>query len=184
MAGLSKTEVDTRKRLALMLSKDNGVSSAQKPPEDDIASEKRVFSVRLGKFRGLNGGGGEEGVRQAVVIWMQGDVSRWVRSNMWLLIRTCRWPCGHTGNSSTDGDVEGKKISIGSKDESFSVSKIWLWPKKGKFPSSSDTHIAFTFLFALNFFGAKLCDYDSFVLNFMANGCNVLLSFQLFSTHL
>ena len=43
---------------------------------------------------------------------------------------------------------------------------------------------AFTFLFALNFFGAKLCDYDSFVLNFMANGCNVLLSFQLFSTHL
>ena len=50
--------------------------------------------------------------------------------------------------------------------------------------SLKSSHSSFTFLFALNFFGAKLCDYDSFVLNFMANGCNVLLSFQLFSTHL
>nr|CAN61651.1 hypothetical protein VITISV_014602 [Vitis vinifera] len=136
----------------------DGVSSAQKPPEDDIASEKRVFSVRLGKFRGLNGGGGggggegegerEEGVRQAVVIWMQGDVSRWVAlcpnradAGSDAVVKLMKGRGGHTGNSSTDGDVEGKKISIGSKDESFSVSKIWLWPKKGKFPSSSDTHI-------------------------------------------
>ena len=153
----------------------DGVSSAQKPPEDDIASEKRVFSVRLGKFRGLNGGGGGggggggegegEGERgggetscsnlDARRCFSMGSF-QYVVANSDLQVALCpnradagsdavvklmKGRGGHTGNSSTDGDVEGKKINIGSKDESFSVSKIWLWPKKGKFPSSSDTHI-------------------------------------------
>ena len=38
-------------------------------------------------------------------------------------------------------DVEGKKISSVSKGDSFSVSKIWLWPKKGKLPTSLDGQI-------------------------------------------
>ena len=46
---------------------------------------------------------------------------------------------GQNGNSANDGDVEGKKINMRSKGESFSVSKIWQWSKKGNFPSSSDT---------------------------------------------
>ncbi|XP_059656027.1 RING-H2 finger protein ATL46-like [Cornus florida] len=56
-------------------------------------------------------------------------------------VRVVKGRGGHNGNSSIDGDVEGKKINIRSKGESFSVSKVWLWPKKGKFPSSSDTHM-------------------------------------------
>ena len=37
--------------------------------------------------------------------------------------------------------LKGRRLKLEAKDESFSVSKIWLWPKKGKFPSSSNTHI-------------------------------------------
>ncbi|KAI8008264.1 hypothetical protein LOK49_LG07G00783 [Camellia lanceoleosa] len=43
------------------------------------------------------------------------------------------------GKPIVDGDMEGKKISIGSKTDSYSVSKIWLWSEKGKFASSSET---------------------------------------------
>ena len=43
------------------------------------------------------------------------------------------------GNSSTD-DVEGKKINITRKGESFSVSKIWQWSRKDKLTGSSDAH--------------------------------------------
>ncbi|XVE92471.1 hypothetical protein REPUB_Repub01dG0100000 [Reevesia pubescens] len=46
---------------------------------------------------------------------------------------------GQDGNLSNDGDVEGKKINMKSKGESFSVSKIWQWSKGGKFPSPSDS---------------------------------------------
>ncbi|KAL0342809.1 UNVERIFIED_CONTAM: RING-H2 finger protein ATL46 [Sesamum calycinum] len=37
-------------------------------------------------------------------------------------------------------DMDTKKINPRSRGDSFSVSKIWLWSKKGKFPSSSDTN--------------------------------------------
>ena len=46
---------------------------------------------------------------------------------------------GQNGNSTVVGDTEGKKISIGNKGESFSVSKIWQWSKKGKLHSALDT---------------------------------------------
>lgn len=46
---------------------------------------------------------------------------------------------GQNWNFTGEGDVEeGKKINSRAKGESFSVSKIWLWSKKGKFPSSND----------------------------------------------
>lgn len=142
-----------------------GVSSAQKTPEDDINGEKRVFSVRLGKFRSLDDGGGGEGERgggetscsnlDARRCFSMGSF-QYVVANSELQVALCpnrgsggsdaavkmvKGRGGQIGNSSSDGDVEGKKIKIGSKEESFSVSKIWLWPKKGKFPSSSDHHI-------------------------------------------
>ncbi|RWV83991.1 hypothetical protein GW17_00054336 [Ensete ventricosum] len=45
-----------------------------------------------------------------------------------------RWYC--TGNEA----VEGKRLKFGSRHESFSVSKVWLWSnKKGKVSMSSDT---------------------------------------------
>lgn len=56
-------------------------------------------------------------------------------------VRLVKGRAGQNGNSHCDGDAEGKKINSASKGESFSVSKIWLWPKKGKFPTSSETHM-------------------------------------------
>src|ERR1044072_6697004 len=44
-------------------------------------------------------------------------------------------------SSYTDVDVEGKKINIAMKGESFSVSKIWQWSRKDKSTSSLDTHL-------------------------------------------
>uniref|UniRef100_A0A0A9CWJ8 Uncharacterized protein n=1 Tax=Arundo donax TaxID=35708 RepID=A0A0A9CWJ8_ARUDO len=39
----------------------------------------------------------------------------------------------HTGNeASAAAAAEGKRIGAGSKGDSFSVSKIWQWPRNGK----------------------------------------------------
>lgn len=48
---------------------------------------------------------------------------------------------GYLAKFSDTGDVEGKKISGHTKGESFSVSKIWLWSKKSRFPSSSNNRM-------------------------------------------
>ncbi|PIN18789.1 hypothetical protein CDL12_08546 [Handroanthus impetiginosus] len=39
-----------------------------------------------------------------------------------------------------NGEIDGKKISSRSRGDSLSVSKIWLWSKKGKFLSSFDAN--------------------------------------------
>ncbi|XVF02415.1 hypothetical protein REPUB_Repub04eG0173800 [Reevesia pubescens] len=151
-----------------MLSSNGGseVSLGPKPAENDIG--KRVFSVRLGKFRISNDRRGEvegEGVNR--VIRDEGETSssnlgarrcysmgsyQYVVADSDLQVALCpskggngnasmklvKGRVGQSGNSSNDGDVEGKKINMTSKGESFSVSKIWQWSKKGKFPSSSD----------------------------------------------
>uniref|UniRef100_A0A803LJ44 Uncharacterized protein n=1 Tax=Chenopodium quinoa TaxID=63459 RepID=A0A803LJ44_CHEQI len=52
---------------------------------------------------------------------------------------------GKNGNLTADhnfGDAEARKINIGSKTESLSVSKIWLWSKKGKSTNSSNTEFS------------------------------------------
>ncbi|KAL6969481.1 RING-type E3 ubiquitin transferase [Sarracenia purpurea var. burkii] len=129
------------------------VTSIQKPDLDDIVDEKKVFSVRLGKFSNKNDGeGGEKregetstssdlGARRC---YSMGSF-QYVVANSDLQVVVCPKKDkgrvgGQNGNFSVDGGEDGKRIGIGSKGESFSVSKIWLWPKKGKFPSSSDTH--------------------------------------------
>ncbi|CAL5338353.1 unnamed protein product [Camellia sinensis] len=143
----------------------SGVNSAQKPAEqDEIVGEKKVFPVRLGKFRNTNdsssgGGGGErrEGETSnsnldARRCYSMGSFQYVVpSSNLQVVLcpnSTAGGNGGHVkgrggqnGNFTADGDAEGKKISSRSKGESFSVSKIWLWSKKGKFTSSSDTHM-------------------------------------------
>jgi hypothetical protein len=128
-----------------------GIGSVNKDMESRIMNGKRVFSVRLGKFKSSNN---VEGVEKR-----EGE-----SSNCNLDVRRC-YSMGSfqyvladsdlqvtmgasKGDSmrqlkgfSNDGDVEGKKISIARKGESFSVSKIWQWSKKdSKIPSSSDTH--------------------------------------------
>ncbi|KAE8730255.1 RING-H2 finger protein ATL46 [Hibiscus syriacus] len=137
----------------------SGVSLGTKPAENDIG--KRVFSVRLGKFRSSNEGKGRE-VEEGETSSSNLDARRCYSMGSFqyvvadeLQVTLCR-PSrgsndtassmklvkgrgGNNGNSSNYGDFEGKKINLTSKGESFSVSKIWQWSKKGKFPSSSDT---------------------------------------------
>lgn len=138
-----------------------GASLGLKPAENDIRREKRVFSVRLGKFRSSNDG--SEGIErvegetscsnlearrcysmgsyQYVVADSELQVTLCPRRGGSASVRFGKGRSAQNDNSSNDGDVEGKKINFRSKGESFSVSKIWQWSKKSKFPSSSETHM-------------------------------------------
>ncbi|KAK7317599.1 hypothetical protein RJT34_01971 [Clitoria ternatea] len=149
-----------------------GASVSSKHAENHIMSGKRVFSVRLGKFRSSNNeeGGVERGGGETSGTSNSMDVRRcysmgsfqYVVADSDLQVALCttnrgdggdggggvsnsirqlRGRVGHYGNSSTDGDVEGKKISIARKGESFSVSKIWLWSRKDKVSSSPDKYL-------------------------------------------
>ncbi|XP_059446155.1 RING-H2 finger protein ATL46 isoform X2 [Corylus avellana] len=140
----------------------SGVISGQKPSENEIVSEKRVFSIRLGKFRSSNdgGGGGGGGVERGEEETSSSNLDarrcysmgsyQYVVADSELQVALCpngiggsmrivKGRAGQNGNSTIDGDGEGKKINFGSKGESFSVSKIWQWSKKSKFTSSSET---------------------------------------------
>ncbi|XP_061371406.1 RING-H2 finger protein ATL47-like isoform X2 [Gastrolobium bilobum] len=139
-------------------------ASVNKHAENHIMSGKRVFSVRLGKFRSSNNGDGVERVEgesstsivdvrrcysmgsfqyvvadsdlQVALCHKKGD-GVGIGSSM----RQLKGRFAQIGNSSTDGDVEGGKINIARKGESFSVSKIWLWSRKDKVSSSPETHL-------------------------------------------
>jgi len=139
----------------------SGILSGKKPSENEIVSEKRVFCIRLGKYRSSNdGGGGGGGVERgeeetstssldARRCYSMGSY-QYVVADSELQVALCPNGVGgsmrivkgraeQNGNSTIDGDGEGKKINIGSKGESFSVSKIWQWSKKSKFTNSSET---------------------------------------------
>ncbi|XP_057810960.1 RING-H2 finger protein ATL47-like [Salvia miltiorrhiza] len=79
-----------------------------------------------------SGRGGERGRQHGIVDGNVGDVmSRPVR------VRGGGQNWNFTGGGGDDdGGEDGKKINSRVKGESFSVSKIWLWSKKGKFPNS------------------------------------------------
>ncbi|KAF2308571.1 hypothetical protein GH714_010813 [Hevea brasiliensis] len=136
---------------------ENGFSSSQKTLEiEEPVVEKGVLPVRLGKFRRLTDGTGEAGGETSS---SNLDARRCfsMGSYQYVLVDSdLRVPLGtdqhgrdftlekgteQNGSLSVDGDLEGKKISSVTKRESFSVSKIWLWSKKGKFLSSSDTQM-------------------------------------------
>ncbi|KAJ8773847.1 hypothetical protein K2173_008310 [Erythroxylum novogranatense] len=132
-----------------------GISIGQKAAERDIVNSRRVFSVRLGKFRSSNGeverieGETSSSNMDARRCYSMGSY-QYIEADMNLQVTLCpstgpgtgrinivKCRNGQIGNSGIDGDVDGKKINIRSKGESFSVSKIWQWSRKGKFPSSS-----------------------------------------------
>lgn len=145
---------------------ESGIPPARKPEESSILSSKRVFSVRLGKLRNSNGRAerkmGEAstsdskldsrrcysmGSYQYVVCDMELQVASSPNcgdgggggsgSSLGITKRSG----GREGNSNSDADTgEGKRISIGNRGESFSVSKIWLWSKKTRIPSP-ESHI-------------------------------------------
>ncbi|XVE57111.1 hypothetical protein DITRI_Ditri04bG0065300 [Diplodiscus trichospermus] len=133
---------------------ENGISCSQKPAAAEDFSEKRVFSVRLGKFRSLNVG--ESGGGRV----LQGEISSCnLNARRCYSMGAYQYVVGDSlqvtlsphvrdeklnegkrdGSSSIGGDVEEKRIRR-NRGESFSVSKIWLWSKKSSFPGSSDSH--------------------------------------------
>ncbi|VVA92319.1 unnamed protein product [Arabis nemorensis] len=120
------------------------VSPVQKPAENDIRSGKRVFSVRLGKFRSTNVNVGEGGLGESsgCVSSMNSNLDnrrcfsmgsyQYIVAESDLVVALCPNKNVKEGESN----VEGKKINMRSKGESFSVSKIWQWSnKRSKFPN-------------------------------------------------
>ncbi|TXG50310.1 hypothetical protein EZV62_022834 [Acer yangbiense] len=153
---------------------ENGFSCHQKVEitEEESVAPKRVLSVRLGKFKSLNGGGDNNssnnnnnreisscnldarrcysmGTFQYVV----GDSDLQVALSH---ARGCRDGVSSDSklikeNSSVEEEekeeAEEKKICGRSRGESFSVSKIWLWSKKNRLPTTSlDSHMALSSL--------------------------------------
>ncbi|XP_024926034.2 RING-H2 finger protein ATL46 isoform X4 [Ziziphus jujuba] len=144
---------------------DNRHSSNQKSlVTEEAVGEKRVFSVRLGKFRSLNDGvesGGRVGETSSCSLdarrcysmgtfqYVVGD------SNLQVALHNDSGSINgggasdvklvkdevHQGKFSVNGDLEGKRISHRPKGDSLSVSKIWLWSKKSRCPNSSNTDI-------------------------------------------
>ncbi|KAL6505552.1 hypothetical protein OROHE_022931 [Orobanche hederae] len=129
-----------------------------------VISERRVFSVRLGKFKSStssssnnnNGGNQESEVGESSSSGGNLDGRRcfsmgsfqYVVDDLDLQVALCssgrerehggggvravKRREGQNGNFTSD--AEGKKINNRAKGESFSVSKIWLWSKKGRLP--------------------------------------------------
>lgn len=135
---------------------EHGIYTGQKRVEiEEVATEKGVFPVRLGKFRRLNNETSEIGdetssskldARRCYSMgsyqYVVGDANLRValshdRSNRdTTLAKGTEQAC-----KPADDATEGKKICIGTKTDSYSVSKIWLWSKKGKFASSSEAQM-------------------------------------------
>ncbi|KAL8111872.1 RING-H2 finger protein ATL46-like [Apium graveolens] len=135
-----------------------GVSCGQKPADsDEVASEKRMLSVRLGKFRSTNVEAKIDTNEVAEPSNSNLDARRcysmgsfqYVVDNSELQVAFCpssrdkpvKRRTVQNLNSSSEGDFDFKKIDNRSKGESFSVSKIWLWPRKDKFSNFADTHM-------------------------------------------
>lgn len=122
--------------------------------EDEFSAQengiqKRVFSVRLGKFK--SGGEREKGETSSSNLdarrcFSMGDF-QYILANSDFQIALCpnnrgsgrvenlKERQGQNGNS-------GNLRNIGGKNESFSVSKIWLWSKKDKLPISSNSSMS------------------------------------------
>ncbi|KAL2532183.1 RING-H2 finger protein ATL46 [Abeliophyllum distichum] len=135
---------------------ENGNTFAEKTTEiEEVPVEKGVFPVRLGKFRKLNEGeeelAGESSCSKL-------DARRCYSMGSYQYIvggANLRVPLSQDRNHSdamlvkgteqfsNPSSEDGKKISIGTKTDSYSVSKIWLWSKKGSFASSSDTQMEY-----------------------------------------
>lgn len=137
---------------------ENGFTTRQKTVVVEETVEKGVFPVRLGKFRKLNVEDEESGVgetsssnldaRRCFSLgsyqYVVGNSELRVALNHDRKHRDTKLTKGNeqAEKLSVEGDMEEKKIRSVSKGESFSVSKIWLWPKKGKFSSSSEAQMS------------------------------------------
>lgn len=139
---------------------DHRLPNCQKTMEiQEVVNEKGVFPVRLGKFRRMNAAEAVEtdvgetsssnldarrcysmGSYQYVVIDadLRIPLSRAQREG------DNKQPSKETEPNSispVQADLDGKKLNSVAKGESYSVSKIWLWSKKGKYSSSTEPQI-------------------------------------------
>ncbi|XP_024991607.1 RING-H2 finger protein ATL47-like [Cynara cardunculus var. scolymus] len=133
----------------------HGVSSSENTTHDGVFGNfnklsERVYSVRLGKFRAMDSEKGEEvgpsssnGNLDERRCYSMGSYE-YVVGKSELQLQVAFWSNGIRNerekvNSSIGEGRNGKEIGNGSKGESFSVSKIWLWSKKHhhKFQDSS-----------------------------------------------
>lgn len=115
-----------------------------------LVNEKRVFSVRLGKYRSGNNGGNDQESEMGESSNRNLDCRRCYSMGSFQYVvadselQVALFPStrgGQIGNfTSGDGGGDGKRISSRVKGESFSVSKIWMWSKKGKSPTSISTN--------------------------------------------
>ncbi|KAK6795277.1 hypothetical protein RDI58_008730 [Solanum bulbocastanum] len=129
---------------------EDGIADDEKP---DNVGEMRVFSVRLGKLKSLNEGGEnrEDKSTEGEIISCSLDARRCFSmgsfqyvvgdSELQIALPNVKILKAKCENTIFGANAEGKKISARTKGESFSVSKIWLWSKKGKFSNSSETNI-------------------------------------------
>lgn len=129
---------------------EDGIANTQKP---ENVGEIRVFAVRLGKFKSLNEGNEnhEDKSTQGEISSCNLDARRCFSmgsfqyvvgdSELQIALPNLKILKAKCENNIFGATGEGKKISARTKGESFSVSKIWLWSKKGKFSTSSETNI-------------------------------------------
>lgn len=134
------------------------------PPGEKAAAEsdnigKRVFSVRLGKFRSSNntinegegGGGGETSGCVSVNSSSLDDRRCFSMGSYQYVVAESDLVVALCPNNNNEGlknvkegesNVEGKKLNMRSKGESFSVSKIWQWSnKRSKFGNQAETNL-------------------------------------------
>lgn len=139
---------------------DHRLPNCQKTMEiQEVVNEKGVFPVRLGKFRRMDAVEAVEtevgetsssnldarrcysmGSYQYVVI----DADLRIALSKARREGDNKQPSKETESNSispVQADLDGKKLNSVAKGESYSVSKIWLWSKKGKFSSSTEPQI-------------------------------------------
>ncbi|XP_022993629.1 RING-H2 finger protein ATL46 [Cucurbita maxima] len=137
---------------------DYRLPNCQKTMEiQEVVNEKGVFPVRLGKFRRMNAVEAEETTEVGETSSSNLDARRCysmgsyqyvvIDADLRIALSKARGegdnkqPCKGTDSNSispVQADLDGKKLNSVAKGESYSVSKIWLWSKKGKYSSSTE----------------------------------------------
>ncbi|KAK1420014.1 hypothetical protein QVD17_29516 [Tagetes erecta] len=107
------------------IGEDDELSNSNNTHDGVSGESETVYPVRLGKFRAIEAGQTSNGNLDERRCYSMGSYE-YVVANTDLQVAFCS-DKGRIGNSDLRS---GKEISNGSKGESFSVSKIWLWSKK------------------------------------------------------
>nr|XP_009588993.1 RING-H2 finger protein ATL46-like isoform X2 [Nicotiana tomentosiformis] len=133
---------------------EDGIRNSQKSGVlmQENVGEMRVFSVRLGKYKSVNEGNENyEDKSQGEISSSNLNARRCFSmgsfqyvvddSELQIALPNVKILKAKCENNNFGATTEGKKISARTKGESFSVSKIWLWSKKGNSSSSSETNV-------------------------------------------